>query len=622
MTRFYRLAALAAFLFAGVVSHAGVSSPAHIARMNQYDVTFYWLDLEIQKANNNIGGNALTRAKCLVNQMDTFALELASTLTVDSVMVSIDNGDFVTTPYTHTSGELNVLLTTSVLQNQMVDVRVFYHGAPTISNLANNSGFFTGNLGKFSASPPYNSNTWWPCKQSLTDLADSSWFYVTTAAADRGIANGLLTNVVDLGENKRWEWKSKYPINFYLIAFVVTSFEEVTEYWHPVGRTDSLRLDYYGYVPEEAQDILQVFSDKFGLYPFYDEKLGFAKVNLAGGIENQTLIASNGGVDAHEIAHQWFGNYVGCASWKDVMLSEGLSTWAESVYAEFTAPDAASANAARMSYYTENSTTNSVYGAALDTANLLSVFGNPGLYYRKASMVINTLRYHINDDELFFEGIRNYLNEFGGRTAYGSDFKAVMESTTGLDLEDFFNQWYYKGGAPTFNITWNSNGTYLALRILQTTNSPENPLYKTPVDIKVEREEGDMIVRLFIDANDTEHLVWCPGTITGFKVDPNQWMTNGVGTVTHNPNMVVGVDQLEQPRYAIYPNPAKDRILITAAGQETVSVKIFDSVGALCFANDTFRLNQYLDLPALAKGSYIVQIADGQSLMVHKLLID
>lgn len=622
MTRFYRSVTLVVFLFAGIFSYAGVPSAAHIARMNQYDVTFYWLDLEIQKAHNNISGNALTRAKCLVNELDTFALELVANLTVDSVMVAIDNGDFVNTPFTHSNGELNVLLTTPALQNQMVDVRVYYHGTPVISNLVNNSGFFSGNLGKFSASPPYNSNTWWPCKQSLTDLADSSWFYVTTSAADRGIANGVLTNVVDLGENKRWEWKSKYPINFYLIAFVVTSFEEVTEYWHPVGRTDSLRLDYYGYVPEEAQNILQVYSDLFGLYPFYEEKLGFAKVNLSGGIENQTLIASNGGVDAHEIAHQWFGNHVGCASWKDVMLSEGLSTWAESVYAEFTAPNAESANTARMSFFTDNTTTSPVYGAALDTTNLLSVFGNPGLYYRKAAMVINTLRYHINNDELFFEGIRNYLTEFGGRTAYATDFKAVMENTTGMDLEDFFNQWYYKGGAPTFNITWNSNGTYLALRILQTTNNPDNPLYKTPVDIKVEREEGDMLVRLFIDANETEHLVWCPGNITGFKVDPNQWITNGNGTVTHDPDMVVGIAQIERPRYAIYPNPAKDRILISSGNQEVVSVKIFDSMGSLCYANDAFRVNQYLDLPALAKGSYIVQIAEGQSINIHKLLID
>src|SRR5690606_34519555 len=111
-------------------------------------------------------------------------------------------------------------------------------------------------------------------------------------------------------------------------------------------------------------------------------------------------------------------------------------------------------------------------------------------------------------------------------------------------------------------------------------------------------------------------------TITGFQVDPHRWITNGIGTTTHNPDMVVGVDNITPVRYTVAPNPAKDRILITAGTEEIVTVKIFDMMGGVRYANDAFRLNQYLELPDMAKGSYIVQIADGQSLMVHKLLID
>lgn len=601
---------------------ATVSSPAHIARMNKYDVTFYWLDLNVQNNSTAISGNALTRAKSLVNMLDTFALELVSNFTIDSIKVSIEGEAFLTMPFVHVGQELNVLLSTPLLLNQQIETRVYYHGIPTVSNLVNNMGFFSGNLGKFSACPPYNSSTWWPCKQNLKDLADSSWFYITTAAADRGVANGLLYDVVDLGENKRWEWKSKYPINFYLIAFVVTSFDEVTDYWQPIGRTDSLLLNYYGYTPEEAHSILQLYSDKFGLYPFYYEKLGFAKVNLSGGIENQTLIASNGGVDAHEIAHQWFGNYVGCASWKDVMLSEGLATWAESVYSEFMATTTETANAARVSFYTDNTTTSSVYGATLDTTTVLSVFGNPNLYYRKGAMVINSLRYHINNDELFFEGIRNYLAQFGGATALATDLRDVMEATTGESLEDFFNQWYYKGGAPSFNIAWNSNGNYVALEIAQTSNNPTNPLFRTPVDIKVERAEGDTIVRLFVDDNFTMHQFFCPGTVIGFQVDPNQWITNGAGTVSYNSNIVIGVAQSNRIRYSVFPNPAREHILISSPQQEIVSVKIYNVLGNLCYSNIYTRLNQYIYLNDLPKGAYFIQIEEAETKSVQKLIIE
>lgn len=611
-------------LFAVALStclYAGVSSPAHIARMNRYDVKFYHLDLNIQKASNGISGNVLIRANSVVQALDTFAFELAANLTIDSIKIALNNGNFQLCEFVRSGQEVNALLPADVALGQQVETRVYYRGNPTVSIIFN-SGFFSGSMGKFSASPPYNSATWWPCKQVLTDLADSSWFSLTTSAADRAISNGLLHHIEDLGENKRWNWRSKYPINFYLIAFVVTSFEEITDYWHPTGRTDSLLLNYYGYTPQNAHSILQVYSDKFGLYPFYDEKLAFAKVNLSGGIENQTLIASNGGVDEHEIAHQWFGNYAGCSTWKDVMLSEGLATWAESVYSEFTAPTPSLANTARMSHYMDNITTLPVYGEAMDTNTVGGVFGNANLYYKKGAMVINSLRFHINNDELFFQGIRNYLELYGGTTARATDLRTVMEATTGISLEDFFNQWYYKGGAPSFNISWNSNGSFVALEIAQTTNLATNPLYKTPLELRVQRAQGDTIVRLFIDDNLTSHQFYCPGTVTGFMVDPNQWITNGSGTVSFNSDITIGISDEEPTRYSVFPNPAREYILIGSAQQDIVSVTIYDVVGKICYHNAYSRLNQYIYLNDLPKGTYILQIEDRKTKAVKKLLIE
>lgn len=604
-------------------SMAGVSSLAHIQRMNKYDVTFYWLDLEILKSSGTIKGNAMTRANCVVASLDTFALELANNLDIDSIHVSINGGNFQLANFVHTGQELNVLLPTSLLLNQQIETRVFYHGNPTVSTFLN-SGFFSGSLGKFSANPPYNAYTWWPCKQNLRDQADSSWFDITTSSADKGLSNGLLTNLVDLGNGKkRWEWKSKYPINFYLIAFVITSENEQINYWHPEGRTDSLLVTSYGYTPENAESILQVYSDKFGLYPFYDEKLGFALVNLGGGIENQTLIASNGGVDEHEIAHQWFGNRVGCSSWRDVMLSEGLATWAESVYSEFTAPDPVAANLARKSHYVDNTTVASVFGNVnMDTTTILGVFGNPSLYYKKGGMVINSLRFHINNDELFFQGIRNYMQEYGGSTANGNQFRMSMEASTGVELTDFFNQWYYRGGAPTFNIAWNQINGQVVMQITQTSNAGSNPLFKTPVEILIQRTQGDTIVRLFTNTNLSTHQFSCPGNITGFTVDPNQWITNGNGTVTLDPSLVLNIEDISSTMYRVYPNPVREYVMIAATNQGQVAVKIFNMTGSLVYSNDYTRLNQFIDLSELASGTYVMQIEDGESKQMMKMVVE
>lgn len=610
-------------LFISVFSYAGLSSPEHIARMKKYDVSFYWLDLTIQNENSDISGNALTRATCIVSSLDVFSLDLASSLFVDSVLVSVEGGDFISAAFNHEGQELNVLLGSPLLQGEKIEVRVFYSGAPVVSNMTNNSGFFKGALGKFSANPPYNSYSWWPCKQDLTDLADSSWFFITTKAEDRGVANGLLDNVVNLGANKRWEWKSKYPINFYLIAFVITSFEEVVDYWHPEGRSDSLMLTYYGYVPTEAKNILQVFSDKFGLYPFYEEKLGFAKVNFSGGMENQTIIVSNGTVDVHEMAHQWFGDRVACASWRDIMLSEGFATWAESVYSEFTATTPEAANIARKSHFMDITSLTSVYGNAMDTSQLTSVFGNPNIYYKKAAMVINTLRYHINNDALFFQGIKNYIEQNGGNAVTAQVLKQVMEEISGLDLTDFFNQWYYKGGAPSFKVVWNTVGNEVLMQVTQTTNNPNTPLFKTPVDVKILRAEGDTIVRLNINTNLSMHSFYFPGTITGLEVDPNQWLTNIPGAVIFNAELSVDQEgEMYGDNYILSPNPTRDYVILQSPSHEIVRVKIYDSLGKLCYSNESYRFNEQIRVGHLPIGTYFLHLEEKQKKSVSKLLVN
>jgi aminopeptidase N len=599
-------------------SHISIANSLY----NKYDVKFYLLDLEIQKASSLIKGNVLIKSKSLVSNLDTLYLQLSANLTVDSIKVSINNSIFTNSNFGRESNNLYVLLSNAASVNDIVDTKVYYQGNPTTSNGITGpliSGFFqqsnvAGANGqhKFSASPPYNSATWFPCKQDLKDKADSSWFFITTNSNDRGLSNGNLTNTVDLGDgNKRWEWKSRYPINFYLISFVVNSSTETIEYWKPEGRTDSLKLTYYGYIPSNVKNILTLYSNLFGFYPFYNEKLGIASVDLGGGIENQTMIAlgsSFGGFEPHEISHMWFGDNVTCGSWKDIILNEGMATWCESVYAEF---NSATPNETRKSFFTDNLITAPVYGNTMDTTTITSVFGNRALYYKKGSMVINSLRFHINNDDLFFQSLRNYQTQFAGKSAFVSDFKSVVESTTGIDLTDFFNQWYYKGGAPTFNITWSQNNNQLYLRINQTTNLVTNPLYKTPLEVKIQRTEGDTTVRLFVSENLSNFNFACSGTVTGFSVDPNQWITNGNGTVTLDPTL--GLDfAKENAAVSVFPNPAKNSISIAGLSPEIHKIEVFSSNGQLVISQIANTSNINLNVLELNSGIYYLKIKNNK----------
>jgi len=56
-------------------------------------------------------------------------------------------------------------------------------------------------------------------------------------------SEGLLTDVVDLGNGKlRYEWKTKYPIDYYLLSFAVAEYQDYSVYAHPAEMEDDSLL--------------------------------------------------------------------------------------------------------------------------------------------------------------------------------------------------------------------------------------------------------------------------------------------------------------------------------------------------------------------------------------------
>jgi aminopeptidase N len=589
----------------------------HARRQRQFDVKFYHLDLNIENSTNAISGNVMIRCGAITNDLDTIALELHANLNIDSVTASLDGNQFLPASVNRNGKELNVILPFSANSGQQVQTRIFYRGTPPVSGSFPTSGFFSGNGHKFSATPPYNAYTWFPCKQDLTDKADSSWFFITTSQNLKAVSNGRLEQIVTLPDNKRrWEWKSSYPIAYYLIAFVVGNYTENSFYWKPSGRSDSMLVSYYNYGNSQTPQILQVFSDLFGLYPFYKEKLAMAGISLGGGIENQTIIGmGQGAPESHEIMHQWFGDHVTAASWKDIMLSEGFAEWGISIWDEFkTGTSNPAARISRCNVYETNALTNggSVYGQNMDTSTVIGVFLSKNLYYDKAAMIINTLRFEINNDELFFQGLRNYLSQYGGKSASAKELKQVMEQTTGMDLEDFFNHWYYGQGYPRFNIRWNNKLDSLYLQISEVTNAASNPLIKTSLELKLERTTGDTTIRLFIDKNIASFKIPVSGTVTGIVVDPNQWILNGKGTITPDEALSLGhINQM--PQWVAVPNPAKDQLTLVSnmKSGKSLYLLIMDLSGRIVCSKQV-KINESFDLPELKPGIYLLSTGDGR----------
>lgn len=566
-----------------------VANRHQIASMQDYDVHYYKLDLAIERNSIYLSGNTTIAATVLNGPLTAFAFELHPNFTIDSLKVNQQttgtarNGAVVTA----------TLGFPGIAQGGQVSVQVFYKGtAPSGASAAIGNGFSTGTSGSWgnqatwSLSQPYAAYEWFPVKQQLADKADSVEVWITTDSTNRAGSNGLLQQVTPMpGGKKRWEWKSRYAIAYYLISVSVARYVEYVQYAKPTGYPDSIFIQNFIYdnpatLPNFLTEInktasmLQVFSSLYGLYPFHEEKYGHCMAPFSGGMEHQTMTTQglfNQDLTAHELGHQWFGDHVTCGSWKDIWVNEGFATYSEYLYRQSLS--AASALTWMNSKHSSilSQTGGSVY--VPDTTDVPRIFSSR-LTYNKGAAILHILRYEINNDSLFFAALRTYQQLYSFGVATGVDFKSVVESTTGQSFTDFFNQWYFGQGYPTFAVQWNQVGTQFYLSATQSTSFPSvTPLFKTSVDYRVVRTGlPDTILRVWHDQPSKAYTFTLGGVITSISVDPNQNLLNGTGSVTKNTNLVLATEDAEveeMPSLEAWPIPVKYTLTVRLQSPES-----------------------------------------------------
>ncbi len=573
-----------------VLQREALASPRHVGHMNKYDVSFYKLDLQLERNSTYIEGSVTTIARLNGSRLDTFAFELHPAFEILSVVVNGVQQEIIQ----QEAGDVAVKLASPVLAPATLTAVVTYRGtAPSGASAGN--GFSTGtaptwgNQVAWSLSQPYAAYEWWPTKQVLTDKADSVHVFVTTSAENKVGSNGLLTNTVALPEDKvRYEWKSRYPIAYYLISVAVSDYTEYLLYANPAGATAPVPILNYVYSPEalayhkneidNTAPLLEHFSELFTPYPFAAEKYGHSMAPMGGGMEHQTMTTQSTfflTLTAHELAHQWFGDHVTCASWEDIWLNEGFASYAEYLALEKLQPEQA--------YFwlrtTQSTAMQNLYGGGTvrvpDTTNVARIF-NFSLSYKKAAAVVHMLRFELNDDALFFQALRNYLQAFGGGTATTADLQRIVEQTAGRDFDYFFNQWYRGEGYPSFAVEWNQAGR--SVRVVSTQSNYFNNFFRTDVEYRITTEEGgDTLIRVTHGKPEEDYLFEIGGRVASIEVDPDYWLLRNVSQVSQNSGLTVQ----EAKPVLVYPNPAYRNIQIENLAFRPTLATVYDATGRL-----------------------------------------
>jgi aminopeptidase N len=620
-----------------IAINAAVAKTAQSAvapKENMYDLKFYHLNINIERNTRYISGNVKSKAKVLAASLDSFAFVLHENHTIDSVYVNGIKRNFV-------RRDSLVLATagTPIVQNQLFDAIVYYKGtAPTGNAAAIGDGYNMGTSGSWgnqvtwSLSESLCAYHWFPCKQDLRDKIDSSWVYATTDSANMVGSNGLLKNIVTIGNKKRYEWKSKYPIDYYLISVATAKYKPYILYAKPQYlANDSIYIQNFIYdnainntawatqktALNKIVPTINFMSNIFGMYPFYKEKYGHCMAPFGGGMEHQTMTSLgffDFELDAHELGHQWWGDNVTCASWKDIFINEGWASYSEYLCHQYMTGTGTTATQKMLDVHTSvmSQLGGSCYFTNADTMNATRIFSSR-LTYDKGSAVVHSLRYEINNDSVFFPAIRAFQATYGDNTATVIEFKNFMEAQSGLNFTQFFNQWYYGQGYPTFSVSWNQGGGVFYLKSTQTQSFPSSvPLFMTHVDYRISRTaKPDTIVRLYHGQTIENYSIPLTGSVTSIGVDPNNWILNKVGTNTKDITLNTSALIDDMTEIFVGPNPTSDVLNIYMNTNDKSSVEIFDVTGKLMLTQ-SFDAHVEFDISKYANGIYTVSIKNKQ----------
>lgn len=554
---------------------------------HSYDVKFYLLDLEVNNRNTDIQGIARMDAIWKSDSLDTLFLELVNFVSVDSVKLNQSGIQFI-----HTDDLVKIPLSPKPMQGELFTVEIDYK----LENIENpdykgiyNKSLSDGKQVTWTLSEPFYSKNWFPCKQDLLDKADSSWFFLTIDSNLLAGSNGLLHDIIHLGNGKkRMEWKSKYPVAYYLLSFAVGDYMDYS-FKASTGDGDSVLVQNYIYNDSTyfqnnksqidiTAPLIENFSIAMGTYPFKEEKYGHCIAPVGGGMEHQTMTTlGNFGFTlvAHELAHQWFGNNVTCSNWRDIWINEGFASYGELMSLEKLRPSEVPSWISETHSWVVGRPDGSIYIPEDQVTNDNRIF-DYRLTYRKGASIIHILRHEIGDD-LFREVLQTFQKRFSDSVATAEDFKQVVEELSGNEYDTFFEQWYYGEGHPILNFQWQQRNDSLIIFADQHTSSPEKtPFFNILIDFKVEFLGGDTLIQFRQERTSQTFSASFPFRVYRLIPDPDEWLLREIGSVVR----ILPGDSTTL--FHIFPNPALHEVYIEnyEIGRP-FDIKVFDSRGIL-----------------------------------------
>jgi aminopeptidase N len=473
------------------------------------DVINYSFQIIISDNSDSISGEATIELKALAPYL-SFALDFENqNLNGKGMTVYKVENDGQILKFWQKSNKLIIENKQKVEKGNINIYKILYGGIPADGLIISKNRF--GKRTFFADNWPERARYWLPCNDFPADKASVD-FSIIAPSHYQVVANGRLAgkNIL-LNQITKWNWREGTPISTKVMVFGAADFAVETDStycgfpvqtWVYIDNKNEGFLDY-----SPAKSIVEIFQSIIGKYP-YEKLANVQSTTIFGGMENASCIfyaeksVTGKGNDeallAHEIAHQWFGNSVTECNWSHLWLSEGFATFFANVYYEKQyGIDALHNRLIRERDKVINWPGTLIIPIIPNNSSNPKAQLNP-VTYEKAAWVLHMLRSKIGDT-LFFKGIRNFFSQFTNKTACTEDFIKIMETVSGEDLNEFFNQWLYKPGYPVLQLKWHYNSEQKLLQI--SIDQMQQEIFKMPLEILVIESNQLLKIRLNAKSN-------------------------------------------------------------------------------------------------------------------------
>lgn len=482
-----------------------------------YDVKSYHLKLKVEPDRKFISGSNTIGFEVL-NEMPVMQLDLFDNMEIDSIIYKDHSLDY--------RREYNAVFITfpKAIEKGIKDsLQFYYHGHPQVAENAPWDGGFVwtedkeGNPWVGVAVQGTGASLWYPNKDHQSDEPEKAQMDITVPNGLMDVSNGRFMGKTDLGNGfTQWRWKVVNPINNYDIMINIGNYAHFSDHYK------DLDLDYY-VLPynlekakeqfEQVKDMMACFYEKMGPYPFPEDGYKLVEAPYLG-MEHQSAVAygnhyqqgylgrdlSGTGIGLkwdfiiiHESGHEWYGNSITAKDIADMWIHEGFTSYTESIFIECQ--------------WGKEEALDYLQGLRNNIANDIPIIGHYGVnsegsgdMYYKGSNLLNTIRSIYNDDELWWNTLRDYTKNFRHQTLTTEQVENFFDKPIKTDLKPVFDQYLRHTSIPVLQLKeedeqvwfrWKADVDNFAMPVDVFINGKETRLEATSEWKKLDSKEDD-----------------------------------------------------------------------------------------------------------------------------------